>query len=783
MDFRYTNTMNIKVLTAFLLFFNQWVFAQNSGSLGSWTDYLPYNNGRHIADGGTKVFLATPHALMEYDKEDNSLSKLSKVQGLSDVGVSAIGFDESSGTLIIGYENGNLDLMTNNTIVGMTDIKRSPITAVKSINNITLHDGLAYLSCGFGIVVLDFTRAEIRDTYIIGNEGDFLEVFDLIIFNDSIIAATDKGLRKVSLFDPNISYFESWEVDQKIPYPNARYNLITAHNNDIVVNLPVDKFQSDTIFIRNQGNWSIFQDPLQQDISSIESFNGETLSVCINYGANFYGPDYELLEKVYTYGEGTRCRPREIVIDKSGKRWIADDGSSMISTLKEGEYTIYGLQGPKSTQVQRVKASSGDVWIAAGVAVNYNNTWSNDGLYYVSENYSWTNISKADYPELQNVHDLITLAIDPTNSKKAYFAALGAGLIEVEGNNVLNIYNHENSSLNDALVLDGWVGVTGLDFDAQGNLWIANSSNTNPVAVKTQSGEWFSYQVPGFSEDATGDLVVDDYGRAWIFLPRSGKGILVYDANGTFDNITDDRYRILNTQNGSGGLHSNDLYSMAKDQQGNIWIGTADGPAVFYDPSGIMNPESGQEAQRVVVETGEELKYLLDGVKVTAIAIDGANQKWFGTQGSGLFLMSADGTEELYHFTSDNSPLLSDNIITVGVNHLNGEVMIGTDEGLVSFKGFATGEDVFEEEVYAYPNPVPAEYSGLIGIKGLPSNSEVRITDTAGNLVFSTISEGTQAIWNAQDMTGNRVATGVYFIFGIDAEGNSSQVAKILVYN
>jgi ligand-binding sensor domain-containing protein len=720
---------------------------------------------------------------MEFDKEDNSLSKLSKVQGLSDIGVSSIGFDETSRTLIIGYSNGNIDLMTNNTIVGMTDIKRSPITARKSINSITLHNGLAYLSCGFGIVVLDFERTEIRDTYIIGDGGDFLEVLDLVIFKDSIIAATNRGLRKASLSDPNISYYESWQIDQDIPYPNARYNLIAAHNNDLVVNLPINQFQADTVYIRRDGNWSIFEDPVQQDVTSIESFNGETLSVCINYGANFYGPDYELLERVYTYGEGTQCRPRDIVIDNNGVRWLADDGSSMISTLKEGEYTIYGLQGPQSAKVQRVKAYNGDMWIAAGVAVNYRNTWSNDGLYYISENYSWTNISKSDYPELQDVHDMISLAIDPTNSQKAYFASLGAGLIEVEGNNVMNIYNHENSGLNDALVLEGWVGVTGLDFDAFGNLWIANSSNTNPVAVMTQSGDWYSYQVPGFSEDATGDLVVDDYGRAWIFLPRGGKGVLVYDANGTFDNDTDDRYRLLNTQNGSGGLHSNELYSIAKDLQGNIWIGTDDGPAVFYDPSGIMDPENGQEAQRVIVETGEELKYLLDGVKVTAIAIDGADQKWLGTEGSGLFLMSADGTEELHHFTSENSPLFSDNIITVGVNHLNGEVMIGTDEGLLSFKGYATGEDVFEEEVYAYPNPVPADYSGLIGIKGLPSNSDVRVTDAAGNLVFSTTSEGTQAIWNAQDMSGNRVATGVYFVFGIDSEGNSSQVAKILVLN
>jgi len=180
------------------------------------------------------------------------------------------------------------------------------------------------------------------------------------------------------------------------------------------------------------------------------------------------------------------------------------------------------------------------------------------------------------------------------------------------------------------------------------------------------------------------------------------------------------------------------------------------------------------------VEVDGYFQYLLGTETVTAIAVDGANRKWLGTSNSGVFLMSADGTSELHHFTRENSSLLSNNIKTIEVNNTTGEVMFGTTNGIVAYKGSATGYEVTTKNTYAYPNPVPINYYGMIAIKGLSQNSAVRITDVAGNLVFETIAEGTQAVWNGNDMNGNRVGTGIYLVFGIDTDGKDSQVAKIL---
>jgi len=201
---------------------------------------------------------------------------------------------------------------------------------------------------------------------------------------------------------------------------------------------------------------------------------------------------------------------------------------------------------------------------------------------------------------------------------------------------------------------------------------------------------------------------------------------------------------------------------------------------VFYSPSSVFTQGVNFDAQQIIVQVDGYFQYLLGTETVSAIAVDAANRKWLGTTNSGVFLMSADGTEELYHFTKDNSPLLSDYIRTIEINSTTGEVLFGTNDGIIAFKATATGDEVTINDTYAYPNPVTENYYGLIGIKGLPANSEVRITDVVGNLVFSTIAEGTQAVWDGNDMNGNRVATGVYLVIGIDTNGKESQVTKIL---
>ena len=207
------------------------------------------------------------------------------------------------------------------------------------------------------------------------------------------------------------------------------------------------------------------------------------------------------------------------------------------------------------------------------------------------------------------------------------------------------------------------------------------------------------------------------------------------------------------------------------------------GVAVFYSPDRVFEDGANYDAQQILVPRNDGsglADILLETEVVTAITIDGANRKWIGTERAGTFLLSPDGIEELAHFTEDNSPLLSNNVNSITINS-DGEVFFGTASGIISYRGTATPPPTSGSDVYAYPNPVRENYTGLIAIKGLANNSIVKITDSYGNLAYQTVSEGGQAVWDGYNFDGHRAATGVYFVFATTDDGSEKVVTKILM--
>jgi hypothetical protein len=189
------------------------------------------------------------------------------------------------------------------------------------------------------------------------------------------------------------------------------------------------------------------------------------------------------------------------------------------------------------------------------------------------------------------------------------------------------------------------------------------------------------------------------------------------------------------------------------------------------------------EAQQILIEQGGYVENLLENEIVNCITVDGANRKWIGTANSGVYLISSDGTRELMHFNTDNSPLLSNTIKSIAINGESGEVFFGTNRGIISYKNTATDPDSEFEEVIAYPNPVRSNYSGVIAIKGLVKNCDVRITDIAGNLIYATKSLGGQAIWDGNNFDGRKASTGVYLVYCSNPDGSQRFVTKILIAN
>ncbi len=752
-----------------------------SQGLGEWVDYFPYKDGKKIAVSNEKAYAITENGLIEFDRDDQSVSRLSKINGMTDINPSCIEYNPSVNVFIVGYDNGNIDVLRGNEIINVSDIIRANIPANKGINNIYIYKEFAYLACGFGIAVFNLERLEFKDTYIIGINSSYVSVNDIVINNDTVYAATENGIKKAWIDDHEINYYTAWS---NLPGVSTAisYDLIEFFDDRLYANAPHGAFTPDTLYYRENGQWYIATDFLGDYIRSIRAY-GDSLVIAHSGFTGVYDKGMNLVYKIYNYGDSYPANPYDAILEPSGAVWVADGNEGMVYVPKPWNFVRAGLSSPPVSDVEKMLVYGNNLWVAAGSKrrSNYTNLYSNKGAYSKTSSGDWIWINKFNNPELKDVFDMVTLEIDRNDPSHVYFGSLGGGLIEIKGNDVLNIYNASNSPLNEAIDLPGWTGITGVAYDQDGNLWMANSRNSNALAVLTPDSAWYTFNLaPYIGGNITGELLVAQNGYKWMLLPVEGLGILVFDDGGTLDDPSDDRKRLLNGGPGTGGLPTPLVYSFAEDLDGEIWVGTEEGVAVFYSPGSVFEEGVNVDAQRPVIFADGVYKYLLEKHTVTAIAVDGANRKWFGTEGGGVFLFSSDGVDELAHFTKENSPLISNDIKDITINNITGEVYIGTDKGIVGYRGYAAGEESLRYETYAYPNPVPPDYEGLIAIRGVPENSEIRITDISGNLVFQTIAEGTQAVWNGKQMDGSRVATGVYLVFAIDTEGKSSVVSKIL---
>jgi ligand-binding sensor domain-containing protein len=280
-----------------------------------------------------------------------------------------------------------------------------------------------------------------------------------------------------------------------------------------------------------------------------------------------------------------------------------------------------------------------------------------------------------------------------------------------------------------------------------------------------------------------GKIICAKNGIKWIILPR-GRGLFAFNENETIDNTSDDKKKYVSVMDENGDVIANDIHAIAEDKEGLIWVGTNKGIVFYYNPENVFESTAFYAQQiKIPNENPGQANFLLEAETVTAIAIDGANHKWFGTENGGVFMMSADATKELLHFTKENSPLLSNSILGITIEPNSGEVFFATDKGVISYRSTTTeGEESFHN-VYAFPNPVKPGYEGLIAITGLVTDADIKISDIAGNVVYQTKAEGGQATWNGRKFSGEKVQTGVYLVFCSNDDGSKTYITKILFIN
>lgn len=775
------------LLRPILLIISIFFFLQSFSQipLGQWREHLPYNKAISLADDNAgRIYCATPYSLFYFDKNDQSINKLNSVNKLSDIGVSTIAFDPVSKTLIIAYENGNIDLMKDDVVFNLADIKRKPIIGGKRINHILVHDAKAYLSTNFGIVVLDLKRREIKDTYFIGPNAKSLKVNQLALVDSFFYAATETGIFKAIATNPNLANFQYWTLDSIIPNYNKEFSCLTVYDKQVIAGYKGASFASDTMYIKSSSGWDYFMPHLHGPLTVLKGI-GDTLIIGSEYGFSYYFNNLLDSFVAFDYNQSSQPimpRPNDIIIDNEHITWIADEDLSLVSNPKPWNYTFIIPSGPYSKFAWNTSLEGGALWVVSGgYEVTGGNSYIRRGFYrFVDEDWlSWNSINTSF---LDTIDDLVSVAVNPSNPNEVFIGTWGQGLIKIKDGKFAGFFNETNSSLQIASNRPGFIGISDLTYDMEGNLWVSNTSSPLGLSRLSPDGKWKAFNLaPYVNEDMTGQVVIDDMNQKWLVLQR-GKGLLVYNDNFTPDNTNDDLKTLLTSKPGSGGLPSNTIYCIANDLDGEIWVGTDKGVAVFYAPELVFTGNE-FDAQQIYIEQEGISQYLLESEEVTSIVIDGANRKWFGTRNAGVFLMSADGTEQIFHFNIDNSPLLSNNILSISIDQKSGEVFFATDGGIISYRNDATQGSETHTDVKVFPNPVRPEYNGQITVSGLVTNANIKITDIAGNLVFETTANGGTTTWNGKTLSGERVATGVYLVFSMNDDGSEKIVSKILFVN
>ena len=467
--------------------------------------------------------------------------------------------------------------------------------------------------------------------------------------------------------------------------------------------------------------------------------------------------------------------------------WLAcgEDGLKGIKKNTGTSYEIITdqltINSPKNNYAWDLQFKGGKLWVTGG-GRNTDRYWRQNTIMTYDESDLWTNYNYriAETQTGRYFQDAMTLDVDPDDPAHSFVGYYGDGILELHNDTVLNWYHSTNSPLEAALSgNDRYVRIGGVTLDKDKNLWITNCVSSAPIKVLTAEGEWYSYTNTAIDNAEIIDkILITQNGSKFINLLHSSQaGFYAFDDNGTITDQSDDVSAYYASVMDSQGntLNASMFYSITEDKDGNIWAGTNIGPLVCYNPDNIES----LRFNRIVL--ADESDYLLNGVRVNAIAVDGSNQKWIATEGSGVFLVNAEGTEVLENFTTDNSPLPTNTVNSIAINPENGKVFFAVDGyGTLSYQGDATEGKADYSDIHAYPNPVRPEHDDKVIITGLMSNSNVKITDIAGNIVYQTKSIGGQVTWNCRNAKGSRVATGIYLVLAATQEGESV-VTKIMV--
>ncbi len=739
--------------------------------LGTWRTHLPYNTAVDVCESNNYIYCATPQTVFAVHLSDNSIKTYTKSSGLNDVGVAAIGYDTTLSVLIICYSNANIDILQNGKIYNIIAYKNAPITADKEVRQIYCHKGMAYLATGFGVVSVNLQKKEMGDSYFFTMPSGYLATNAIYADDTQIIAATENGLYKGDK-NRNLLSFSNWNLLSGIDgLPSGNVTSICLYQGKWTASVA-----RDAIYQYDEFQWNVLERHTSWVCSDINAENNMLAATFQKKDASGNVTDKRIALKngnmAFEYFDNPIYIqiPENIVIDKNADIWYADIYTGL-NKLSNGAISKYYPNGPYDISGSYAIANDSKMYImGSGITRSLSPPGSRAG-WYVYDGGMWGNINATNTASLVDITD--PSVAEPLSKDRLLIGAHNYGLLEVSTQDwsILRHDRPEGASSN--------YRVSGMVTDAGGNVWIANSFSNIPIICRKADGKYVYFSNFQINGKPLNDITIDKTGQIWVTIIDGGMAMFNY--GNTLEDKSDDQYILFNNIPGLGGLPTNSTWCLSADTEGDIWVGTSEGIAVITCTEYALDRQC--DATQICIPRNDGTRNcdnLLEDEIITCLTVDAANRKWIGTN-NGVFLVSADGLKTLHYFNKDNSPLLSNTIKYIGIQPSDGEVFFITDRGISSYRGEATITDENSDAPYAYPNPVPPDYDGLLAIRNMPNNAAVNITDSGGRLVFKTTVTGGQIIWDMKDFDDDTVATGVYYITAQGEEKKDHKTVKVLI--
>ncbi|WP_430614775.1 T9SS type A sorting domain-containing protein [Flavobacterium sp. JP2137] len=746
----------------------------------SWKGYFSYAQVTAVTASPTQVYAAAGSSILIFDIASKQVETVSSIEGLKTQEITALWYSEKFKKLIVGNEDGSLQILHRPTgkITVINDIlnKTSIPPTAKRINALIESGGDLLISTQYGISVLNLNNNAFGDTYFIGESGENIQVKQTVVIGNWIYAATEEGIKRGLLSNPNLVDFAQWEV-----YDYGKWNQLFAWSGRLA------GIKDDDKLYRFNGDVAAVQHEFQQPVLDVQVSADDQLIATTAAGSSWFTAQGDLIVYIPAQYELSDGFTSALIVGNEGYIGTNSGGLLQYEHSMTQQPNSLSPEGPLSNRVFSLLKTDAGLWMIFG---GYNKDYNphnpglaSYGMSFFSANKGWDQLP---YQRLKNAQVLSYAAVNPRKPGHLYVSSFHTGFLDITLKNQdlkeseVVLYNHLNTGANglqkvEAVPVDYTsVRINGTAFDAEGNAWMTNSLVSASIKEMRANGEWTSYSLKNSLSEVDkvsfGVPLIDKNGTKW--MGTNNRGLVGFNEKKGLKTL------VLNTT--IGNMPDVDVRSIALDNNNQLWIGTYKGLRVLPSVDRFLN-EAQLTANSIIIKEDGIAQELFYHQSITKIKVDGANNKWVALADAGVFLVSPNGQKTLQRFTKDNSPLPSNNISDIEIDGVTGEVFFATDKGMVSFKGSATAATTSFSNVFAYPNPVRPEFNGDVKISGLMDKSNVKITDVEGNLVFEATAEGGTVLWNTYSLSGNKVNSGVYLILVSSKDGTDKTVKKIMV--